>query len=269
MVNAMTRQELQELLAKHDQEFGKPEDPLAKWKREADERTAAEQEERERRQRAERRAQREATRSLDEAHIAELLQFERDITNETVGTLIGEMIEDLRRELEDKMRVSLRIAILEQRGLTPHVRGTWQANENYSALDICMHDGTAWIAKYSNPGPLPGEGWQILSCKGERGKIGPIGPRGEQGPPGPRGEPGVNLNGWLVDGFRVTPILGGGVPGPTLDLRPLFQKFLDEQAGVASAKAVKAAEHRHIHSQPTLVALVHGPPPQPAEEGSA
>ena len=40
VVNAMTREELQELLDKHDQEFGKPEDPLAKWKREADERGA-------------------------------------------------------------------------------------------------------------------------------------------------------------------------------------------------------------------------------------
>ena len=43
----MTREELQELLAKHDQEFGKPEDPLAKWKREA-----KEQEERFARERA-------------------------------------------------------------------------------------------------------------------------------------------------------------------------------------------------------------------------
>ena len=178
----MTREELQELLAKHDQEFGKPEDPLAKWKREADERTTAEQEERERRQRAERRAQREAARSLDDGHLEERFQFERDITNETVGTLIGEMIEELRRELENKMQVSLRIAILEQRGLVPHVKGVWQETENYSALDICMKDGTAWIAKYSNAGPLPGEGWQILSCKGERGKPGPIGPRGETGP---------------------------------------------------------------------------------------
>ena len=245
------------------------EDDLRKWKREADERTAAEQEAREERGRAERRARREAARaacSLDEARLEEALQFERDITNETVGTLIGEMISDLRSELEKKMEVSLRIAILEQRGLVPHVKGVWQETESYSALDICMKDGAAWIAKHSNPGLLPGEGWQILSCKGERGKIGPIGPRGEQGPPGPRGEPGVNLNGWLIDGFRVTPILGGGVPGPMLDLRPLLQKFLDERDGVVTAKAMKAAAHHHVHNQPPLVQLVHSSPPRPAEE---
>ena len=245
------------------------EDPVRAWAREADEKQAREEAERERRQRTERRMQREAARaacSLDEARLEEALQFERDITNETVGTLIGEMINDLRSELEEKMKVSLRIAILEQRGLVPHVRGTWQANESYSALDVCVHDGASWIAKHSNPGPLPGEGWQIMATRGKTGAPGPIGPRGEQGPLGLRGEPGMNLNGWLVEGFRITPILGGGMPGPTLNLRPLFQRFLDEQASAATAKAVKAAAHHHVHNQPPLVQLIHGPPPASAEE---
>ena len=246
------------------------ESDLARWRREGDAITAREQRERERRGRAERMAQRGAARaacSLDEARIEELLQFERDVTNETVGTLIGEMISDLRTEIEKKLQVSLRIAILEQSGLTPHVRGTWQANENYSALDVCVHDGASWIAKHSNPGVLPGEGWQLLACRGSRGQIGPQGPRGETGPPGARGETGMNLNGWLVEGYRITPILGGGVPGPSLDLRPLFQRFLDEQANAASAKAAKVAAHRHVHSQPPSVRLISGsPPPAPAEE---
>ena len=79
----------------------------------------------------------------------------------------------------------------------------------------------------------------------------------------------MNLNGWLVDGFRITPILGGGQPGPMLDLRPLFQRFVDEQAGAATAKAVKAAAHHHVHGQPPLVQLIHGPPPAAPEEESA
>lgn len=64
------------------------EDDLSRWRREGDERTAAEKEQRERLRRTERRAQRVAP-SLDEARLEELLQFERDITNETVGTLVG------------------------------------------------------------------------------------------------------------------------------------------------------------------------------------
>ena len=37
VVNAMTREELKELLDEHDRTFGKPEDGLAKWRREAQE----------------------------------------------------------------------------------------------------------------------------------------------------------------------------------------------------------------------------------------
>ena len=243
---------------------------MTKWRREADERTEAEREAREERARIERRARREAVRvarSVDEARLEEALQFERDITNETVGTLIGEMINDLRSEIEKKLQVSLRIAILEQSGLCPRVRGTWQATETYSALDVVACDGSTFICKRTGAGQCPGEDWQVLACRGERGKPGPVGPRGETGPVGARGETGMNLNGWLVNGYRITPVLGGGSPGPTLDLRPLFQRFLDEQANAATTKVARAAEHRHVHSQPPLVALVHGSPPPAAEEG--
>ena len=189
------------------------ESDLARWKREGDEITAREEAERDQLRRSERRGRREAARvarSVDEARLEEALQFERDITNETCGTLIGEMIEELRRELEKKMEVSLRIAILEQRGLTPHVRGTWQANENYSALDVCVYDGASWIAKYSSPGPLPGEGWQIMSTRGKAGPPGPTGPRGEQGPPGVRGERGPVITGWSL-GPSLSRRGGGGL----------------------------------------------------------
>ena len=239
------------------------EDEMTRWRREGDAITEAEREAREQRRRTERRMQREAARaacSLDEARLEEALQFERDITNETVGTLIGEMISDLRSELEEKMKVSLRIAILEQRGLVPHVRGTWQANENYSALDVCVHDGASWIAKYSSPGPLPGEGWQIMSTRGKTGQPGPIGPRGEKGPPGPQGERGPKFVRWDIDRKRlmVTPVFEDGRFGPPLDLREvfkLFEAFIDQRdgSGVPEAKAAKVAAHRHIHSQPPLV----------------
>ena len=154
---------------------------------------------------------------------------------------IGEAVDGLRRDLEEKLRTSLRIMILEQSGLVPHVRGTWSEHETYDALDVCMRDGAAWIAKYSNPGPLPGEGWQILSCKGERGRIGAQGPRGEPGPAGPQGETGpqgppgsTSIVGWAnhLDEYTIVPLLsnGDGPPsnGPPIKLRELFQRFLDE-----------------------------------------
>ena len=85
----MTREELQEPLDEHDRKFGKPEDPLTKWKREADERDAeiaAEREKEQReRERAQRRAQREAAESWD-AHINNLIES-RDETNIQVSVL--------------------------------------------------------------------------------------------------------------------------------------------------------------------------------------
>jgi hypothetical protein len=102
---------------------------------------------------------------------------------------IAELVDKVRDEIRAETRTNLRLMLLEQ-GFMPRVRGTWNENESYSALDIVMNDGACWIAKVSNPGTLPGENWQILSCKGERGKIGPIGPRGEQGERGDVGPQG-------------------------------------------------------------------------------
>ena len=197
-----------------------------------------------------------------EDRLAEERRFTIELLNEAFPTIIG----DLWGDIEKEVKQAIRLAFLERAGWTPRIRGTWVETEKYQALDLVARDGTIWLCKHSDPGECPGESWQLVSQRGERGKPGPIGPRGEQGPQGPRGEPGVNLNGWLVEGFRITPILGGGVPGPMLDLRPLFQKFLDEQANAASAKIAKATKDHHVFGQPPLVALVHGLPPSPAEE---
>ena len=255
-------------------------DPLAKWRREGDEITAREDAAREQRRRTERRAQREATRvaySVDETRLEEALQFERDITNETCGTLIGEMINDLRSELEKKMEVSLRISLLEQNGMLPKICGVWDGDRTYDALSICSKDGGTFIAKRSGAGPCPGEDWQLLACRGSRGQPGPIGPRGETGPPGARGEPGPEFARWDVDLKRltVTPIFSDNRFGPPLNLRGLFEAFIDQRSGIdvddakAAKAAARAAERQHIFNQPPLVALVHGPPPTPAEEETA
>lgn len=252
------------------------EDPVRKWKREADERQAeidAERENEQReRERARCRAQREANGDWDR-YFHGLLEIEREFLYDVVGSAMGEMIADLRRELEKKMQVSLRIALLEQGGLVPRVRGTWQATEAYSALDICIHDGAAWIAKHSNPGTLPGEGWQLIACRGLRGLTGERGPRGETGPAGPRGELGPTITGWKVDAkrFQVLPILDGGRGGfgPPLDLRELFLEF-QKQTEVEPVPAGKSAASKRPpgHAAP-LVRLINGgrePEPQPLSD---
>ena len=70
------------------------------------------------------------------------------------------------------------------------IRGTWNAKTEYRSLDIVMLNGASFAARADNPGPCPGEGWQMISEKGRAGE------RGQQGPKGP---PGRGLAGAAVD----------------------------------------------------------------------
>ncbi|WP_297972484.1 hypothetical protein [uncultured Amaricoccus sp.] len=63
------------------------------------------------------------------------------------------------------------------------VRGTWSAEEAYRRLDVVALDGSGFVAKMDDPGPCPGDGWQLVASKGGRGKPGEPG-KGIPGRPG-------------------------------------------------------------------------------------
>ncbi len=65
------------------------------------------------------------------------------------------------------------------------VRGTWVADTEYASLDVVALGGAAFVARRDNPGECPGEGWQLMSAQGKRGKEGEPGRRGEPGQAGP------------------------------------------------------------------------------------
>ena len=118
-------------------------------------------------------------------------------------------------------------------GSSPQVRGLYQADASYGALDIVALNGGSFIARRDNPGPCPGEGWQSLVMPGKQGKPGEQGPAGEPGPRGmlgPKGEPGAVLSSWHIEreAYTVTPILSDGRKGPSLNLRKLFEQFNGE-----------------------------------------
>lgn len=64
------------------------------------------------------------------------------------------------------------------------VRGTWLESEEYRALDVVALNGGSFMARRDNPGPCPGDGWQLIAAQGKQGKPGPQG-HGERGRPGP------------------------------------------------------------------------------------
>ena len=105
-----------------------------------------------------------------------------------------------------------------------------------SALDIVALGGSSFIARRDQPGPCPGEGWQLIASAGKPGKPGPKGERGERGEPGAlgaRGLPGAaapTIVGWKIDrkAYAATPILSDQSEAPPLELRSLFEQFHDE-----------------------------------------
>jgi hypothetical protein len=107
------------------------------------------------------------------------------------------------------------------------VRGTWDATQAYRALDMVALNGGSFIARRDDPGPCPGNGWQLIASAGKRGERGPIGAQG------PRGEPGSaakNIIDWRVDAkdYLATPIMDDGSAAAPIPLREMFAQFLDE-----------------------------------------
>jgi hypothetical protein len=112
-------------------------------------------------------------------------------------------------------------------GATPKVRGLFSATEKYRALNIVALNGGSFIARKDDPGPCPGDGWQLIASQGKAGPKGERGLRGELGQRGERGEPAPLIVRWKLDqsAYAAVPVLSDGSEGPTLELRSLFEQF--------------------------------------------
>jgi hypothetical protein len=105
-----------------------------------------------------------------------------------------------------------------------NLRGTYEASASYKGLDVVALDGGLFIARRDDPGPCPGDGWQLSARQGKSGL------RGERGEKGERGERAPRMNTWQIDRARyvATPVMTDGSTGPPLELRELFQQFQRE-----------------------------------------
>jgi hypothetical protein len=75
-------------------------------------------------------------------------------------------------------------------GRSLSIRELFDPEAVYAALDVVALNGGSFVARRDNPGPCPGDGWQLLASPGKRGRDGERGERGEKGEPGERGERG-------------------------------------------------------------------------------
>jgi hypothetical protein len=112
----------------------------------------------------------------------------------------------------------------------PKIIGTYREGESYSFLNIVALNGGSFIARVDDPGPCPGEGWQLIASAGHAGKQGPKGERGEAGQRGERGLPAPYLIGWTIDreAYTVKALMSDDTEWPALELRGLFEQFHDE-----------------------------------------
>jgi hypothetical protein len=109
----------------------------------------------------------------------------------------------------------------------PKIMGTHREGEAYSFLNIVALNGSSFIARADDPGPCPGEGWQLIASAGRQGKPGLKGDPGETGSRGERGLPAPAILGWKIDrgNYSATPIMADNSEAEPLLLRPLFEQF--------------------------------------------
>ncbi len=115
-------------------------------------------------------------------------------------------------------------------GRSMRVRGTFDAQQSYSRLDVVALHSSSFIALRDAPGACPGEGWQVVALGGRRGEKGPAGERGLSGKDGERGDPGATIIAWETDvrGYVATPVMSDGTMGPPLVFRDFLERFIEE-----------------------------------------
>jgi len=176
-----------------------------------------------------------------ETWLAARLDAERgelvEIMGEVVAGLRGEIadavekgIAPLQREVAELTGAMNIMRSLGHAGL--RLRGSYDSTATYLAHDVVTRDGSTFVACRDKPGACPGPDWQLLASRGDRGERGGRGPRGMTGG---RGERAPEIKGWLVDKktFRASPILTDGTVGAALELKGLFQEFLDQTRACA------------------------------------
>jgi hypothetical protein len=133
----------------------------------------------------------------------------------SIDEFLTEVVALLQREFLAQTK-----AMLDQ-ALAQRICGTYSEKQFYSACDVVAKDGGSFIARRDNPGPCPGDGWQLVARQGQRGVAGP---RGERGPPG------REIVRWILDRehFLAIPVMSDGKEGPALELRELFVQFQSE-----------------------------------------
>jgi hypothetical protein len=105
------------------------------------------------------------------------------------------------------------------------VCGTYDPEAEYRRLNIVALNGAAFMARKADPGPCPGEGWQVIAMRGKPG------PKGEavKGDPGRsiKGDPGQPVVAAHIDGNGLMTLVNGDGSTVECDLYPVLSKVMN------------------------------------------
>jgi hypothetical protein len=158
-----------------------------------------------------------------EMRLHERLVQERDFGRDVLAQVIHDLSDDLERRIE-KAVIDVRLAARVQDGADGRsfrIRSTFNPRERYKALDVVALNGASFVAQQDDPGPCPGDNWQLLCSQGKKGA---------PGVDGKAGKDAARITSWVVnrENYTAAPIMSDGSRGAVLELRPLFARFLDE-----------------------------------------
>ena len=110
------------------------------------------------------------------------------------------------------------------------IEGTCDPAAKYRRLSIVTLNGSSFVARHDDPGPCPGDGWQLFASAGKRGQQGLKGERGERGPTGPLAITPRIASTEIDAGYNLI-ILYTDNACDTIPLRPAFEQFQMETGG--------------------------------------
>lgn len=99
------------------------------------------------------------------------------------------------------------------------VKGTYDPEAEYGALNIVALNGGAFISRTADPGPCPGDGWQVIAMRGRPGPPGE-GRKGDS----VKGDPGDPVVEMSVDGQGLLTLVNGDGSTVQCDLYPVLAK---------------------------------------------
>ncbi len=107
-------------------------------------------------------------------------------------------------------------------GRSFNLRATWSPEESYRHLDVVVLDGGAFAARRDDPGPCPGDGWQLIVARGKPGRPGDRGPQGERGD---RGEPGPAVTSFELDHTGMVTLTNADGSTVEQDIAPVLSRL--------------------------------------------